>query len=264
MKPSLWKSLKRAAYRLRRKERAQRSELDGVIERYVAKMREKPQNGPDWNMNAHVEKFAYVLKSELDLWVNAEVEIPILRHLNGRLVRSDGRLTMAATILSNACAMDYETCNVGTPEPDEKGRPFHWKGRSMTFHEEVTGRKGCKDAMQGFYERGLMSRFPQWEADAEYEIHNRASVRHFFPDFFCSLGDKVWEALKATQEALCEAAKQAKEKLVEKAEALGRTVARSAEAMRNKGQRKRQDSGKPQGVGSILEKFGLGQKPAPT
>jgi hypothetical protein len=34
---------------------------------------------------------------------------------------------MAAVILSNACAMDYVTCNVGTPELDEKGRPWHWK-----------------------------------------------------------------------------------------------------------------------------------------
>ena len=265
MKESLWKSLKRAAYRLRRKGRAQRSDLDGVIERFVAKMRENPQNGADWTMNVHVEEFVYVLKGELDLWVKAENEVPILRHVGtGRLVRSDGRETMAAAIVSNACAMDYETCNVGTPEPDEKGRPFHWKGRSITFHEEVTGRKGCKDAMQGIYERGLMSRFPQWEVDAEYEIHNRASIRHFFPDFFRALGDKVWEAFNKTQAALCEAARQAKEKLTEAAAALGRTALRAAEAIRNKGQRKPQGSGKPQGIGSILEKFGLGPKPAPS
>lgn len=264
MRHSLWKSLKRAASRLRRKDRGQRSELDGVVERFIAVMREDHQNGPDWNMNVHVEKFVYSLKGHLDLWLKAEIEIPALRHLNGRLVRSEGRETMAAVILSSACAMDYETSNVGTPEPDEKGRPFHWKGRSIAFHERVTGRKGCKEAMQGLYERGLMSRFPQWEVDAEYEIHNRASVRHFFRDFFRNLGDKVWNAFEETQRAICEAAKQAKEKLVERAAALARTAVRSAEAMRNKGQRKRQGSGNPQTIGSILGAFALGPKPAPS
>jgi hypothetical protein len=242
VKHSLWKSLKRAAYRLRRKQNGAHgppSELD-VIERYIAEMRKQPQNGPDWTMNVHVERFVYILRGELDRWVKAEIEMPSLRHVGtGRLVRSDGRETMAAVILSNACAMDYVTCNVGTPELDEKGRPWHWKGRSITFHEDVTGRsyEACKYAMQGIYERGGMTRFPQWEADADHEIHNRASIRHFSPDFFRGLTDKVWKGLQVAREALCKAANEVKEKVVETAEALGRMGARAADIARNKAER---------------------------
>jgi hypothetical protein len=268
VKPWLLKSLTRARYRLRRKQgdKPPPSELDPVIERHIAIMRSKPEHGPDWNMNVHVEKFLYLAKGELDLWVKAEIEMPVLRHVGtGRLVRSDGRLTMAAVILSNLCAMDYVTCNVGTPEPDEKGRPYHWKGRSITFHEDVTGRKGCKDAMQGIYERGGMSRFPQFDVDADYEIHNRASVRHFYPDFFRGMGDKVWEALQSAQEALCNAASEVKEKAVELAGALGRTAARAAEVARKKlqGSGKRSKENEKL-LGDCLAAFGLRPKRAPT
>jgi hypothetical protein len=263
------KSLKRAADRLRRKDKVvhgPRTELDGVIERFVAEMRKKPENGPDWNMNVHVEKFLYLAKGDLDLWVKAEIEMPVLRHAGtGTLVRSDGRVTMAAVILSNLCAMDYTTCNVGTPEPDEKGRPWHWKGRSITFHEDVTGRNGCKDAMQGLYERGCMSRFPQFDVDADYEIHNRASVRHFYPDFFRGMTDKIWEGLQTVQEALSKTASEVKEKAIELAGALGRTAARGAEVARKKleGSGKRSKENEKL-WGDCLAAFGLRPKPAPS
>lgn len=244
MKHSLWKSLKRAASRWRRKQREKGlhnppSYLDGVLERFRAEMREKPQHGPDWEMNVHHETFLYVYKGELELWLQAELEMPSLRHVDGTLVRSDGRETMAAVLLASACAMDLVTCNVGTPEPDEKGRPYHWKGRSLTFIERVTGKSydACKNAMQGFYERGGMSRFPLFDVDADYEIHNRASVRHFYPDFFRGMGDKVWEALQEAQDTLYNAASEAKEKVIETGAALGRMAVRAAEAVRNKGRK---------------------------
>ncbi|MGH8569449.1 MAG: hypothetical protein ACREXU_15950, partial [Gammaproteobacteria bacterium] len=116
MKSSLLKSLKRAAYRLRRKRREQGldkppSELDAVIDRFVDKMRKKPANGPDWNMNPDVERFVRTLKGELQGWVDAEIEMPILRHKDTeRLMHAVGRPTLAKVLLSMTLSMDYVTC----------------------------------------------------------------------------------------------------------------------------------------------------------
>lgn len=247
MKPSLLKSLKRAAYRLRRKLREKgldrsntSDELQGVIDRFVAKIRKTGENGPDWNLNPDVEKFAYAFAGELQGWVDAEIEMPALRRPgNQRLAHAVGRPTLAKVLLSMTLSMDFVTCNVGTPEWDETGKRRHWKGRSIPFHMEVTGLSysACKDAIEGIYQRGGMSRFEQADTDANDEIHGRPSLRHLVPDFFRAMNDKVWKAFKEAQANICNAANEAKEKVIEVAEAVQRLGANAAEAARKKAEK---------------------------
>lgn len=244
MKPSLLKSLKRAAYRLRRKRREQGgldkpppSDLDAVIDRFVDKMRKKPANGPDWNMNPDVERFVRTLKGELQGWVDAEIEMPILRHKDTeRLMHAVGRPTLAKVLLSMTLSMDYVTCNVGTPQLDQTGNHRHWTGRSIPFHADVAGvsYSACKDALEGLHERGCMSRFTQAETDANDEVHGRASLRHIVPDFFRGMTNKVWMAFKEAQQKIWKATNEAKEKVVETAEAMQRLAVNAAEAARKK------------------------------